>query len=653
MDNVFSNAPLSDSDKALSPFEFVQAFIEQLRPRNPNDVIEIRNRIQSCCFVLKQTPEKAQYIAKNLLELMDFKNAISLYSDLGIQPMRGFWAEIYRRFWLKVLPEASNPHYLKDIFGELFSQPKDAIWISQLDESLFSELLHSIFQTDFENTHIDSILGELKEATQILSYRISASGLDSDLIRNHTDLENFESPFIMQNVELMHVLSDNELSEEDVKQLDILLSQCDAIVIDIKQTHAKAGTSIALTALMQRILQQTARMRLLLSILHNIQHQKSATFFIIRLLKDLVFADSQKNGIRDWWRQNMELMALRITENASHTGEHYITSTRKEYYQLFRSALGAGVIIAFMAINKLLIHHIHPAPLTEAILYSLNYGFGFVIIHLLHFTVATKQPAMTASKIASAIDESQGSKQYLERVTHIISQTVSSQTIAILGNILMVIPFSILIDQLLFWKFGHHMFNSQEAESMLASNDPIHSLALLYAAVAGVCLFLSGLIAGYHDNKAAYNQIEARIVQLKRLKRYLGEPRLRRIANYIHQNLGALAGNFYFGCLLGLASGLGVMLGIPLDIRHVTFVASFSGYAVSSLDFSISINMLFMILFSIFSVATINLITSFFLALYVAMKSRKLRLTEWKHLLINTLKELNQHPGKFFFAPKQ
>jgi hypothetical protein len=60
------------------------------------------------------------------------------------------------------------------------------------------------------------------------------------------------------------------------------------------------------------------------------------------------------------------------------------------------------------------------------------------------------------------------------------------------------------------------------------------------------------------------------------------------VANYIRTDLGALAGNFYFGCLLGAVSGLGVMLGMPLDIRHVTFVAAFFGFSSAALDFQLT-----------------------------------------------------------------
>ncbi|MCB5976870.1 site-specific recombinase [Acinetobacter baumannii] len=31
----------------------------------------------------------------------------------------------------------------------------------------------------------------------------------------------------------------------------------------------------------------------------------------------------------------------------------------------------------------------------------MNYSLGFILIHVLHFTVATKQPAMTAAALAA------------------------------------------------------------------------------------------------------------------------------------------------------------------------------------------------------------------------------------------------------------
>jgi len=67
-----------------------------------------------------------------------------------------------------------------------------------------------------------------------------------------------------------------------------------------------------------------------------------------------------------------------------------------------------------------------------------------------------------------------------------------------------------------------------------------------------------------------------------------GSARLARVANYIENNLGALAGNFYFGCLLGGMGGIGILLGLPIDIRHIAFSSAFVGFAAFSLDFMLT-----------------------------------------------------------------
>jgi site-specific recombinase len=182
---------------------------------------------------------------------------------------------------------------------------------------------------------------------------------------------------------------------------------------------------------------------------------------------------------------------------------------------------------------------------------------------------------------------------------------------------------------------------------------PLYSGALFYAAIAGVCLFLSGLIAGYHDNVAVYNKIPQRLRRLGWLQKLLGIRRLDRVAIYIENNLGALAGNFYFGCLLGGMSGMGVLLGLPIDIRHVTFSSAFAGFAFIGLDFNITGQVLATVLIGIWLIGTINLAVSFSLALYVAMKSRKVTFRQWRLLAVALLRRLWQEPRQFFLPPRK
>lgn len=54
----------------------------------------------------------------------------------------------------------------------------------------------------------------------------------------------------------------------------------------------------------------------------------------------------------------------------------------------------------------------------------------------------------------------------------------------------------------------------------------------------------------------------------------MGQDRLDRFSAYIERNLGALAGNFLFGIMLGSMGTLGFILGLPLDIRHIAFASA-------------------------------------------------------------------------------
>lgn len=67
----------------------------------------------------------------------------------------------------------------------------------------------------------------------------------------------------------------------------------------------------------------------------------------------------------------------------------------------------------------------------------------------------------------------------------------------------------------------------------VATKQPAMTAATIAAAIAGVCLFLAGLISGYYDNKCAYTRIPARLKQFRWLRKLLGEHRLDRFVAYI------------------------------------------------------------------------------------------------------------------------
>lgn len=657
-----SLAPESDIDPASSAKQaapqLIADLIAYLRPTRSYQVKAATRAIEALSHMLEQEPEKARLVREAILTLLSDHKPISLFLVARHSVFTGFFTEMHRRFVHKILPEAIDPDYLLDLFAMFFTEPSDEKWVCAVPDEIWKKLIDAIQFNHAPEQLIAACRQNLLEATQVLSYRIAALGLEPELLRNHPELEQHTSPFITQNEEFTKFLAKSDLDMEhadaDIRHILVMLDQCQTVVDKIRRNSAQTGTSISLTTLLQRMSQQIERLETLLHILtKNSADKAEAKQEIVRLFKELVYSECHKNDIGEHWQENMQVMALRVTENASRTGEHYITENRSEYFALMRSAMGAGIIIGFMAMIKILLANMHFAALTEAILFSLNYGLGFVLIHILHFTVATKQPAMTAAAIAASIDAADSKSKEMDNLIAIIANTCRSQAIAIFGNVVVVIPVAMLIAFVFFVLTGKHFLTAEKADAMILAVDPVHSGMLVYAAIAGVCLFLSGLIAGYHDNLAIYNKIPQRLRGLRWLQKLLGKQRLDKVANYIENNLGALAGNFYFGCLLGGMSGLGVLLGLPIDIRHITFSSAFVGFSAVSLDFYLSWETVLYVAFGLMLIGLVNLTVSFGLALYVAMKSRQVRFKQWRQLLRNLAVRINEQPGEFIMPPKK
>lgn len=635
--------------------QLVADLLAQVRPEKPEQTDVAVKSIQALCYLLSTDETKASQLRGAILQLLSAYNPLSLFLTARHSVFTGFFSEMRRRIAHKILPEAIDKSYLIDLFSIFFTKATDEVWVRAVPDSVWAELI-GVMRFDLADPALSlSCRQNLLAAAQVLSYRTAALGLEPELLKNYPGLERHSSPFIMQQAELAEFISAQDVDGKhvDIKHILVMLDQCKAIVAKVRRNSALTGTSIQLTQLLQRILKQIERLEELLTILHCFQHQQSANTVIVPLFKDLVYSECHKNDLHEYWQENIELMAVRVTENASRTGEHYITESRSEYFALMRSAMGAGFIIGLMAMIKLMLAKQHFAPLLEAILFSLNYGIGFMLIHILHFTVATKQPAMTAAVIASTIDNaSDGKTKDMHNLVTTVTNTMRSQAVAIFGNVVVAIPMAMLLSWAVFYFTGHHFVTQEKAHHLLLDIHPLSSAAFFYAGIAGVCLFLSGLISGYYDNLAVYNKIPQRLKAVGWLERLLGVERLARVAHYVEHNLGALAGNFYFGCMLGGMGSLGVLLGLPIDIRHISFSSAFVGFASFSLDFMLTWQAVAYATLGLVLIGLGNLIVSFILALYVAMKSRKVHFSDWRLLLRNLGSRLNQHPMEFILPPK-
>lgn len=639
--------------------------------------------VRTLTQLLKGNPAHALALRAYARNLLAARRHASLYTEIGVLSNDGFFSELKYRIASRILPPALGNDYLSDALDQVIYKRTDYIWMSMVPPADWLDLI------DVVNTAAGAapaqgsnlMLPGLLDAIQTLSYRVCAIGLEPKLTNFHTEMETYESPFTGQNVEVnaylaayKRKLAGDDVALEDARHLLVMLDQCDTVVARIRKKALSQGTTIALTYLLVTLTQSIARLRKLLYLVdvsgavaarpaallpapvQNELVQQVAPdprrAAGMELALELVTAHNNKYMVSDLLRDNINLLARNITENASHTGEHYVAETRKALGWMFMSSAGAGLVIGFMALFKILFSYLRAAPLIETFLFSMNYSLGFVFIHLLHFTVATKQPAMTASRIAAGLQSKDGRNIDLDSMAELCNKVFRTQLMAVLGNLATCIPTAWLIAMAWPYMTGHHLVTQGKAMHLLADIDPIHGPNLLYAAIAGVCLFVAGLISGYYDNKALYTRWAQRIAQLRGLGRILGQARLQRLGMYMEANLGGLMGNFCFGILLGVMPLLGFLLGLPLDIRHVTFSSANFATAIVGLDHNVSWQLVLTSVAGFLSIGMVNLIVSFGLALWVALRSRQVRFTHGWRLTKALGRRFFQAPVTFFLGAK-
>jgi len=201
-------------------------------------------------------------------------------------------------------------------------------------------------------------------------------------------------------------------------------------------------------------------------------------------------------------------------------------------------------VVAFACILKAWFSAWDVSLFGHAFLYSMNYGGAFITIYLLHWTLATKQPAMTAATLAAALDKAKGrtGRERYTALVDLMARVWRSQFIAFVGNVFMAFPVAVGLAYGWNALFGSELL-AYKAPKLVRELDPFLSLALLHAGFAGVFLFISGLIAGSANNRSLHRRIPQRIEEHPVLKLAISEARRKRIAAYYERNFGGIISN--------------------------------------------------------------------------------------------------------------
>jgi site-specific recombinase len=235
----------------------------------------------------------------------------------------------------------------------------------------------------------------------------------------------------------------------------------------------------------------------------------------------------------------------------------------------------------------------------------------------------------------------------LETLVDEVVFLIRSQIAAVFGNVALVIPATLILD--LFWRWctGQHVVNEHKASLILETVAP-WSGCWFFAAFTGVLLWLSSMFAAWADNWYVLHQLGPALIEHRGLQRRLGPTRTRHLAGWLKQNIAGLAGNVSLGLMLGIVPSVAIFLGLPLDVRHVTLstgqvTAAFAAlgapefWRLSTLP----------IVLGIVGIGLLNLLVSFALALWVAIRARNVHGPERRLFYRALLQRLSRSPLSF------
>lgn len=639
------------------------AYIRQLvglvgliRPAVASNVAIPRERFSWLSEILTADAHLAGKVARCFSQIFSRHSASKLLAESGIVSTRSFWSDLSAKLNRKLLPEYYPDEDVRQLLHRAFNRRTDYVWLSAISPSDWHRFMQCLRKADDGGLYT-ALVDSLYDSLIVLSQRITAIAYEPEIDSKLPELDSADSPFLelARSTNLLikakQAISNAQNVELCGSIIGSTIDDCKRNIEHIYDNKDKYGVCMHFIYLIKRLEQQVDRYSMLLATIYHAEDRKTDSH-ILALIQQLLLAEKQRNSIRKHLHTNSRLLLYKIAVNTSKTGEHYQVASAKEYMVMLRAALGGGLVVALLACFKLGVSYLPLSPLGTAVGYSLNYAVGFVAIYLLHFTLATKQPAMTASTIAKTLANGDSSDMITPETLLLIRQIARSQFVSLLGNVAAALPFAWLVATAFSHIGGGHIVEAGKSVGLMSDISPWTSLSLFYAAIAGVYLMLSGVIAGYYDNLILHNNFYLRVRHHNGLNRLFGERRTRWFALYISNNLGNLMGNVALGLFLGATSTVGHFIGLPLDIRHVTFSAANFGIALADYSGIPPLTMLLQVGIGIFGIGLMNVLVSFGFSIAIALYSHGANPSEYVRLIRVLLNDFFRRPHQYILPLK-
>jgi site-specific recombinase len=578
-------------------------------------------------------------------------DAAALFADFGLGARLSFGSELLSRVQGKLLPGTPDTRDLAALFKLLF-EPDDAGWMAALDDATCAQAA-TLLGPGPERLRVIWL-----DALTILASQVQAAGHASALRQRMDPAQRAAEPFrqlgaAVNTLRTALQTGDRAVALREAAYVRALLDACRRAAGSVMPHLEAYGVSVNIVFDLDQLEARCQRLELLLNALLAQLGEAGATAEGRHLMLELVAALRGQRSVRALFARHYSLLARQVAERSAETGEHYITTSRDEYREMLRRAAGGGLVIAGTTFAKFAIAAIGLSAFWGGFWAGVNYAASFVLVMLLHWTVATKQPAMTAPALAATLPTGRASTdEEIESFVDRVAQLIRSQVAGIVGNVAVCGPLVLVVQLLAVQFFGGPLVGASDGQYTLHSITLLGPTAL-FAAFTGVLLFASSLIAGWAENWFVLHRLDSAIAWNPRFVSVLGAQRARRWAAWWRGNVSGIAANVSLGMMLGLVPALAAFFALPIEVRHVTLATGQLAAALGALGWGLLAEPAFWwCMGGIAATGVLNVTVSFFLAFKVALRSRGVRVADRSRIYAAIRRRLLKRPMTFLRPPK-
>ncbi|MCP3139275.1 site-specific recombinase [Pyxidicoccus xibeiensis] len=611
------------------------------------------SRLLLMARVMEGEPALRATVTRLVSAVCDGSRGLKLFAQVGLPAGQGFFSEASDRLARALLPAPPDPGKLSELLLRLCPVPEDADWLAGLSPALLAKLAALVGDAKPpEPVPATRVRADLLDALLLLAVQTAALGMAEDVRDRSPETAFRGSPFLRIRLVCDAVLA-RDAAADTLRDLSTCVADCRQVVASVSRHLEAAGVSVDLVYRLERIRRSLERMEAIARVL-GAPRGEPRWREAVTLLSDLLRRAHADRSVLELVKRNVRMLARKVIERAGHSGEHYITSTPAEFHAMVHSAAGGGLLTALTAALKFFLGGLALAPFFAGFFSALNYAGSFVLMQFLGFTLATKQPSMTAATLAGAVGESGSAAGRQERLLELLPRITRSQLAAALGNLGCVLPAAVALALLYGMVMGSPLLSEDKARYVVQSLHPWRSATLLWAAFTGVLLWVSSVAAGWLENFVVYRRLPEALAQHRMLKAVLGEAGARRVADGFLHHVAGVGGSVTLGFLLAMIPVTGSFFGVPLDVRHVTLSFGSLAFAGCALGPEAVLHPDF--LAAIAGVGVIGLLNfgvSFALALGVAMRARDVSTREALPFLRAAIVRFVKNPRSFLLPPRQ